>query len=158
MPSLSLISLNHLHLPKCLRSLLNGDDLEFCGSERDRRNDDDSGDGDDDADDLPDRRTFSRTNFATDDQIETTLNDASRRVFETGIATVTLAKTPGSILGLTVVGGTDKGWFIISLHQRCRFWKVPRSKTMGNLGAALFEQLLILFVLIDKQLNIFVSI
>ena len=116
MPSLSLLSLNHLHLPKCLRSLLNGDDFEFCGSDRQQCQDDDEDDYRNDGGrsssfphPAPTKTTTphsdrSHRGGAFEEATERDVDD-----IETGVTTVKLVKTPGAILGLTVVGGVDKG-------------------------------------------------
>ena len=103
MPSLSLLSLNHLHLPKCIRALLNGDDLDFCGVDRDIH--DDQNDGrrrhrnDDGDNDHAASASATARGLGADDP-------PSRSI---GSAVVSLVKPPGAILGLTVVGGVDKG-------------------------------------------------
>ena len=111
MPSLSLLSLNHLHLPKCLRSLLNGDELEFCG-QNDRVDDDnDFGNG---AASFPPQRTHRENDEPIGDAFEKEATERRGDGVERGATTVKLVKTPGAILGLTVVGGVDKG-----------SWKIP---------------------------------
>ena len=101
MPSLSLLSLNHLHLPKCLRALLNGDDLEFCGAERVTRHDDD-----DHGVTCSDYPPFRRPPSSEPQQLSRRDDNDHRQI---GTALVRLSKPPGAILGLTVVGGIDKG-------------------------------------------------
>ena len=105
MPSLSLLSLNHLHLPKCLRSLLNGDDLEFCGGNDDRRFANDDDDDDDDDGDRRHRRPPPPPPLSPP-PTASPLDD--RGVCAFGSTIVQIVKTPNSILGLTVVGGVDK--------------------------------------------------